>query len=358
MLGLGGHDWSSHIRLDECENCGHVYYANPPSEDFIERFYAEEWNSVREGTVNVAPHRKTEDFRVAKLAQAIGGLSPELPVLEIGCGTGAMLAGMQAAGFKNLYGTEASNNRARISGARFPSRIFGGGLSGVPEGLRFQLIYSHHVMEHMSEPGRALSWMRDRLLPGGRIVVIVPDAKVEPVLSQILFLPHLHSFSRHSLIMMGRMANLEAAQWKRPHGRAEISFVFYRPGEEGSLLQNSNFEPVLDPARFREQSQRDRYLKPFDADAPGKTVYLRLHHSERDQAEIAAKGGIENAAPLGRMVTSLLMPLIARLADGKVRRRLEKKILRTRFVKALIVPSESTYPIISSQDGEAPVHLK
>ena len=147
-----------------------------PTKSGLKNFYRSEWNSKRGETVSMemTPGTSVKDTAARMLLHA-GIEDRAATILEIGCGTGDMLAGLQQRGFNNLYGTEASDYRAAKTELRFPGRAFRGGYSAVPPGLEFDFIFSHHVMEHVYNPHQAMRWMTDRLRPGGLIAVTVPQ---------------------------------------------------------------------------------------------------------------------------------------------------------------------------------------
>jgi len=356
LVEFGQESWRSRVQLVQCPDCDHVYYLNPPSAGFFQRFYREEWNRERERLAAVKPSRKVK----ATMAELLGDLrhrNPKTPVLEIGCGLGAMLAGLEAAGYSELYGTEASDYRAAATAARFPGRIFTGGYEGVPEHLRFGVIVSNHVFEHIYEPADAVGWAVRRLLPGGVIAITVPSAWGEPVINQLLFLPHLHSFCHRSLIAMGRRHGLDCIFWQGANQPYEVTAVYFRKGEA----------PAFDPARFvpadaapeaAPRSQAERFAAPLRRANGRDRVHFALHADEADSVRLAGQGGIREVGPAARALAVVAGPLARLLAGMGLRKLGNKRLGRIRFVTGRFVGTEGPVPLLGSEDGRIVFHIK
>ena len=204
--------------------------------ELLRKFLCKVWNATRgeanrDKPITVLRPRQT----AARLAQDVGIVKGDEYVLEVGCGLGAMLLGLRDAGIKNIYGTEASDFRAASARTLFPNSIFSGGYDAVPENLKFDFIFSHHVVEHIYDPFAAFGWMASRLREGGTIAITVPDAWCEPVLNQLLFLPHLHSFCHRALMFMGQFYGFQCLFWKHANIPHEICAVFTRIDSHSNL---------------------------------------------------------------------------------------------------------------------------
>lgn len=356
LVELGQESWKRRVALVQCRDCDHVYYLNPPSAEFFARFYREEWNRERETLAAVKPSRKVKST-MAELLRDLRHGNRETPVLEIGCGLGAMLAGLQEAGYRELYGTEASDYRAAATAARFPGRIFAGGYEGAPKDLSFGVIVSNHVFEHIYDPAAAVAWAVGRLEPGGVIALTVPSAWGEPVINQLLFLPHLHSFCHRSLIAMGRRHGLDCIFWEGANRPYEVTAVFFRKGET----------PAYDPARFvtaeaaaeaAPRSQSERFAAPLKRSDGRARVHFALHADEADSVRLAGQGGIREVGPVARGVARLAGPLARMLAGMGMRKLGNKRLGRIRYVTGRFVGKEGPVPLVGSEDGRIVFHIK
>jgi 2-polyprenyl-3-methyl-5-hydroxy-6-metoxy-1,4-benzoquinol methylase len=95
-------------------------------------------------------------------------------VLDIGCGTGAWLERLADAGFSNLHGIDQNVDdfrcaRATASKANLDHDDLALG------GRRFDLITAIEVVEHLENPGRLYTHIRELLAPGGYALLTTPN---------------------------------------------------------------------------------------------------------------------------------------------------------------------------------------
>lgn len=128
-------------------------------------------------------------------------------LLDVGCGTGAFLAAAREAGFE-VVGTELSRVAAETARGRFGIDVRVGPFVGKQfgGGERFDVITMIHVLEHMRDPAATLATARRLLVPGGVVVIEVPNRRAVaarlpgPGRRAIYDLPlHLHHFTPPSL---------------------------------------------------------------------------------------------------------------------------------------------------------------
>lgn len=97
-----------------------------------------------------------------------------LKILEVGCGTGSNIAMLQ--GFGTVDAVEPDDGARALAEARSGIAIKGGYLPdgvALPDG-HYDLIVLLDVLEHIPEDLPALSALRRKLAPGGRLLVTVP----------------------------------------------------------------------------------------------------------------------------------------------------------------------------------------
>lgn len=109
----------------------------------------------------------------------IDELNSERPMrraaLDIGCGTGALLAALSRAGWE-AHGVEWDTVAADVA-RRFSHRpVWSGDFRelDLPRSY-FHLIVLQHVVEHLDDPRAALKTVAELLAPGGRVVLIYPN---------------------------------------------------------------------------------------------------------------------------------------------------------------------------------------
>jgi SAM-dependent methyltransferase len=129
--------------------------------------------------------------------------------LEVGPGTGALLARLRTEGY-DVQGLDISAHVATALAERLNIGVTVGTLDGVVDKMKdqFDVVVMRHVLEHMMDPAAALASVRRLLKPGGLLYVAVPN-----VLALEAILPgwtgyqpyHVHYFSPASLSqLLGR----------------------------------------------------------------------------------------------------------------------------------------------------------
>lgn len=183
-FGLGGC-----FSIVRCVDCGFVR-TEPQPED-LGRFYPpDRYYSYRapdvsrrvKAIVRRAYHQQYSGgrlFRIAVIlgAARLGGLPPAPPgdVLDVGCGTGAFLLALQAAGWRCCGvemdpGAVDAAHRAGLTGVRQGDLLQAGFPDSSMDAVRFW-----HSLEHLRSPRAALAEARRILRPGGKLVVGVPN---------------------------------------------------------------------------------------------------------------------------------------------------------------------------------------
>jgi 2-polyprenyl-3-methyl-5-hydroxy-6-metoxy-1,4-benzoquinol methylase len=118
----------------------------------------------------------TRWWRYTTQRQVVGDWVKEGPVLDVGCHTGDLLLSLRERGLE-VSGIESSNDGVRVCRER--------GLA-VTQGLvedvplppdHFRTILMSHVLEHVGDPLAILRKLNAALVPGGRIVVAVPNCR-------------------------------------------------------------------------------------------------------------------------------------------------------------------------------------
>jgi len=116
---------------------------------------------------------KDYGYQSAGLGSAHGYLLPGLlamlgqprgPVLDVGCGNGAIARALIAQGY-DVYGVDASESGIAIANAESPGRFFVLDVSSgqLPEelaGKRFDVVISTEVIEHLYDPRGFIAFAR------------------------------------------------------------------------------------------------------------------------------------------------------------------------------------------------------
>lgn len=97
--------------------------------------------------------------------------------LEVGCGTGYVLLGLQAARPSlTLCGSELFEEGLEFARARLPgARLLQADARALPFHEEFDVAGAFDVLEHIDDDERALASMRDAIRPGGGVLITVPQ---------------------------------------------------------------------------------------------------------------------------------------------------------------------------------------
>ncbi len=97
-------------------------------------------------------------------------------LLELGCGAGALLSAAAARG-ADAVGLDVNRCALRTVG-RSGAAVLAAGAQALPfSGETFDVVAAQHVIEHFAAPGQLLREWRRVLKPGGRLVLVTPNAR-------------------------------------------------------------------------------------------------------------------------------------------------------------------------------------
>ena len=168
-----------HFAQVRCSGCGLLISQPQASADEMDRYYRQHYYQERwsdeEGLwqQNMRDHERSILPTLRRLCG--GAMDRPRRVLEIGCGYGAMLSALAAAGYRTT-GMEPSQKAAafcRRNGlaiviGRFPDVPFTAG--------SFDMVVARHVIEHLSDPREFVNELVQLTEPGGFIVIETENA--------------------------------------------------------------------------------------------------------------------------------------------------------------------------------------
>jgi SAM-dependent methyltransferase len=168
------------IQAFRCAHCAYIKFPSP-SLATLESFYADEYPKSAVSWYNVKADyepNKTKDRsnRILQLAAPFG-LKPGAVLHEFGCAFGGTVAHLNSMGF-DASGTELNAKAVSEGRAHGNAKIFSEDAVGYLErtGIRPDIIYSWHAIEHFSDPFSFLSKIKGLLAPKGILILIVPSA--------------------------------------------------------------------------------------------------------------------------------------------------------------------------------------
>jgi SAM-dependent methyltransferase len=151
-------------RLARCPRCGAATTYPPPDAVELESAYAD-WYRPAAGRFSGGGDRLLRRSR-ATLARRLDRRAPPGPVLDVGCGEGALLDALRACG-REAIGLERGATRPDVRAVEvteFRER----------EGEWGAVVF-WHSLEHLGEPAAALDRAASLLAPGGLLVVAIPN---------------------------------------------------------------------------------------------------------------------------------------------------------------------------------------
>ena len=174
-------------------------------------------------------------------------------LLDIGCGNGALLrafSGMQSCW--SLAGVEV-NDRYRTAVENIPGveRLYVGAPTDVPG--CFDLITLMHALEHIPSPRDYIAGLLDKLEPGGRLLIQVPDCRINPFM--FLVADHASHFFVTTLQAMVQDAGYSVVAAADDWVAKEITVVAQKPGERTG--SDESVKGARRPAdEYRDRSSR------------------------------------------------------------------------------------------------------
>ena len=263
-----------------CLVCGAGFHAARPSREEIRSIYNDAYQLA-------AASPKSDAARAhAYCSWILAECPPPQTILEIGCGSGALLSQLlRAWPAANGYGIDPA-----LPGAERPDdriQLARGFIDDIPaDAGKFELIIAVNVIEHTPDPRAFLDALKSRLARRGRIVIVCPVGQSPNV--EMLFFDHLYSLTPASLKIVSAAASLVVAtQTIAPQGIGDFQMI------------------VLDaagPARPRQQ----RHDRPFLDLHDRRQSYLE-HWGKLDQALLDRSGSSSHLVAFGGGQTAALL---------------------------------------------------
>lgn len=194
-----------------CADCGYGKVAPSPTPEEVAGFYRIEYYTHAMGTAGSASPSAIGKLRAHLAWRRDRGvwlepaeLGPPGSLLDIGCGDGTNMARFAAAGFE-VSGIEP-DPEARTKASRH-GIVHAGTAEDyeLPAGKPFRYALMANSLEHVISPLDALKRVRERISPGGKLVIEVPNCASQgfrrygPVWPWTDLPRHLHFFTRRSL---------------------------------------------------------------------------------------------------------------------------------------------------------------
>lgn len=153
--------------LVHCRTCDVICFDPLPTAEILDRFYAK---------VKFGLRPRSAEAGGAWFGRRLRKIAPAGRFLDVGCGTGFFLKGLEQSTSWEVHGVEFSRVAADFARDRLGLAVKKGSLSeaGYPEAY-FDYVHLNNVLEHVPDPVGLLGECRRILKPAGRIYLAVPN---------------------------------------------------------------------------------------------------------------------------------------------------------------------------------------
>jgi SAM-dependent methyltransferase len=230
-----------------CSTCGLQRTDPMPTPDELSHYYASSYRldyqltSGKPPKLHLKRSRKAAQERLDLLRSV---LTPGAAVLDFGAGSGEFLAVCKEAGCE-ATGIEPGESYANYASTTYGVKVLNKPWqeADLPESS-FDVISTHHVVEHLREPVDALrrlaSWLKD----DGVLYIAVPDMSPWPGKKTFerFHFAHIYGFTPRTLMAAARAAGLE------PDSRFDVggTMLVLRKSAEGEIAvsESKDFDPT------------------------------------------------------------------------------------------------------------------
>ena len=173
------------IKINSCNNCGHIYNSLSENEfDGLLKYYNEEY-----ALTNLSAPDKKGD-RPGSLSQnsinrfellyqlSKSYVNENSHILDIGCAIGGFLTHLKSKGLNNLYGIDYTQNYVNYCSDKSFLNVKLGSAENIPfEENKFDIIYMDQVLEHLLYPRKVFQEVKRVLKNGGYFCLGIPNAQ-------------------------------------------------------------------------------------------------------------------------------------------------------------------------------------
>ncbi|MDR3038743.1 MAG: class I SAM-dependent methyltransferase [Candidatus Adiutrix sp.] len=187
--GLFIKDGFRHVK---CPNCGLIYVSLILREDIMEKYWREEtaWSAV----LGSAPQMEMDRLKYQYGLDLVSWRVPGRRLLDIGSGPGGFIRLAGEAGWETTALELSLENSRRMAADGHKVIVKQLETADLPS-KSFDLICLWEVLEHLAEPGLTLAESKRLLIPGGLLLLMVPN--VQSLVTRLLH-DKSNTFGGHS----------------------------------------------------------------------------------------------------------------------------------------------------------------
>lgn len=156
--------------IAQCRSCGFVFDNPRPTLRALIDFYSKP-GKYDSWLVELEPRERLWRRRLRKIR------STKKPgtLLDVGTGIGQFLS-LARNDYSEVYGTEVSSTAVEIAREKYGLNLFHGTIEDLAsQGRTFDNVTLFHVLEHVPDPRAMLQTCNSLLVPGGCLVIAVPN---------------------------------------------------------------------------------------------------------------------------------------------------------------------------------------
>jgi ubiquinone/menaquinone biosynthesis C-methylase UbiE len=207
----------------ECPNCGTLAQVPARTAAELRRFYPPDYRAHVSGAARPRSLLSfLKNFQARSILRRIEAHLPSIKhnpkIVELGCGSGHLLMALREKGYSRLLGVDSEASLSKNfekTGIRF---IAGDVEKGLLLDDSYDVILLMFSIEHFADPQKALAWCRGLLAPGGKVILLTPDANglTRRVFSRYwsgLHSPrHAHIFTGLGMSLLARNAGFASVE--------------------------------------------------------------------------------------------------------------------------------------------------
>jgi 2-polyprenyl-3-methyl-5-hydroxy-6-metoxy-1,4-benzoquinol methylase len=155
-----------------CRKCGFVFISDIPDESYYRNYYAK--TQKYEFDRGNEYHEKYADVLESCLKN--NNIPKSLRILDVGCGNGQFLSVMKRRGYANLLGLDPAPPCRIFARKHFGITIETDNVYSYRPKKKFDLVTFNAVLEHVSDPKKAVACIASLMSPDGYLFLSLPDA--------------------------------------------------------------------------------------------------------------------------------------------------------------------------------------
>ena len=161
----------------QCEQCGFRFTNPRPDKNEIEKYYeTTEYiahNAKKKDLLSII-YRTVRSFTVRTKFKLIKKYSHGIELMDIGCGTGELLAHCAKRGY-SVTGVEPNDTARNYANEIHGIPVFPESILDTPGTKKFDVITMWHVLEHVHDLGKRMEKIRDLMNSDGTLIIAVPN---------------------------------------------------------------------------------------------------------------------------------------------------------------------------------------